>query len=361
MLIGYMIETSFGAHDRSVPSPADSASALNWILAEAEEVERAGFHSIVVPERHMRPNCFAPDNLSLLIALAARTQTISLGTYATVLTLHNPMQLAERIAMVDVLSGGRVFVTLARGFQADYWRMLGLEASELATRFREGVAVIQRAFAGEVFSFQGKSIRLENVFLTPLPFQRPLGPPIWAGGHSAGAINRAPDYAAAWAGGFFPINRAAWTKLVNNYREKAEKAGKVGFVALVRAGFVAATRRRAVEAFASHATSELDSYKASQSIQPAYSDDLRHVTNILPHLVIGSPDDCVRSLKAYETEFGVDYVVMRFRTPSGPTIREAIKAIRLFGSEVLPAFQTTRSRSHPALPQGGDGDLAVAK
>lgn len=352
MLVGYMLETSRGTYDRPVPTGAESIRVLDAIIDEAVQAERAGFHAVFVPERHMRTDCFAPDGLTLLSALAVATKTIGLGTCATVLSLHNPMQLAERLAMIDILSGGRLLVTLARGFRADYWRMMGITPSHLTDRFLEGVEVVRRAWAGERFSFDGQFFSYDDVFLSPLPLQRPSGPPIWGGGHSAPAIHRAPQYAAAWVGGFFPIDEVAWHGVTRDYRAQAEKLGKIGFVALVRAGFVSSGRNKAVKVFEPLIANELNYYKRHPAIQPAYTQGLDAMVSMSSDLIIGSPADCVAALQRYESDLGVDYIIMRFRTPTGPSTTDVVEAIQLFGAEVLPFVQSQPSPSHPALPRG---------
>jgi len=352
MQIGYMLETSFGSYDRKTPSSAEAMSLLADLLSEAKEAEAAGFRAIVVPERHMRNDCVVSDSLALLAAIAQNTSTIALGTYASVLTLHNPMEFAERVAFIDLLSGGRMFVTVARGFQSDYWRMLGLSPQNLTSRFLESVEILKLAWSGKPFTYKGKNFNYDDVFLTPLPCQRPYGPPIWGGGHSEAAIKRAADYASAWAGGFFPIDKTKWDSVVTEYRRLAQAGDKPGFVALVRAGFVAPTRVAAEREFGSLIMDEIVYYQHHPAIQPAYAKNLADISDMALDLVLGDPDDCITALRRYEEVFGVDFVIMRFRTPRGPSIQRSIEAIRLFGSHVLPIVQTPYAPKHAALPTG---------
>jgi alkanesulfonate monooxygenase SsuD/methylene tetrahydromethanopterin reductase-like flavin-dependent oxidoreductase (luciferase family) len=352
MQIGYMLDTSFGGMRERAPTREAAASAISGLMAEAHEAEAAGFRVLAVPERHMRTDCVVPDSLSLLAALATQTEHIGLGTYASVVTLHNPMQFAETVAFLDLISRGRIFVTAARGFQGDYWRMMGIEPRHMTTRFLESIEILQLAWAGARFSFSGELMSFEDVVLTPGPWQRPGGPPIWGGGHSAAAIRRAAEFASAWAGGFFPIDRRKWDHHVGAYRRSATQLGKPSAVVLVRAGFVAASLRRAEAIVGDSITDELTYYQQHPGIEAAYALDRSEMTGLLPHLVLGSPDDCIAALRRYEADYGVDLVIMRFRMPSGPSLEETIAAIRLFGSDVLP-FVQGKSDERPAfLPSG---------
>jgi alkanesulfonate monooxygenase SsuD/methylene tetrahydromethanopterin reductase-like flavin-dependent oxidoreductase (luciferase family) len=335
MQLGYVLDTNVGSHDAAIPQPKDAAAVIERLIIEAQAAEAAGFDSVVVPERHMRGECVMPDPLTLLTVLARETHRVRLGTAATVLTLHNPMEFAERVALIDLLSGGRVFVTVARGFNTDYWRMMGVSQDQVTRRFLESVEVVKKAWANGRFSFNGKLLRFDDVFISPPPLQAPR-PPIWAGGHSLPAIKRAGEIADGWLGGFFPLDRAAWLIAVAEYRHQAEKARNPSTVALTRVAFVASDGQRARDLIEPHVLRELAYYHGRAMLQPYYA--LRNPTEQLvrQNLVVGSPDECVAALSTYETDLGVDYIMLRFRTPTGPTITEAIEAVRLFGREVIP-------------------------
>jgi hypothetical protein len=97
---------------------------------------------------------------------------------------------------------------------------------------------------------------------------------------------------------------------------------------------------------------EITYYQHHPAIQPAYATNLADISDMSSDLVLGTPDDCITALRRYEEAFGVDFVIMRFRTPRGPSIQQAIEAIRLFGSHVLPFVQAPQVPNHPALPTG---------
>ena len=338
MQFGYLLDTNIGLHDAAVPRPSDAAAAIERLIVEARAAEAAGFDSIVVPERHMRGECVMPDPLTLLTVLARETSKVRLGTAATVLTLHNPMEFAERVALIDLLSGGRVFVTLARGFNADYWRMMGIPTDQMTRRFIESLEVVKMAWTNRRFSYDGQMMRLDDVFISPPPLQNPR-PAIWGGGHSLPAIRRAGELTDGWLGGFFPLDRTKWLEAVTEYRRHATKAGNPSTVALTRAGFVASDGKRAHEMIEPHVLSELAYYRGRAKLEPHYALDNPTDRDVRQNLVVGSPSECAEALHMYEAELAVDCVVLRFRTPTGPTIDEAIESIQLFGEEVLPQLR----------------------
>jgi alkanesulfonate monooxygenase SsuD/methylene tetrahydromethanopterin reductase-like flavin-dependent oxidoreductase (luciferase family) len=352
MLVGYLADTNIGPYDQPVPSVADSSRKIDLLIEEAIEAERAGFDSVLVPERHMRTETYMPDALTLLTILARETSKIRLGTYASVLTCHDPMQFAERAAQVDLISHGRLFLTLARGYNSDYWRMMGIPEEKLTKRFIEGVEIVRRAFAGERFSFKGEIFDLDDVFLTPLPYQRGEGPPIWGGGHFPAAIERAGTYSNAWSGHPFPYEPDFWKEVTTAYLEAAERSGRPAMIGMMRDGFVAETREKAYEIFGDHVVRENIFYMRAGGHDPgSRSEDEVTVENLRPHLVLGDPEDCVEALRHFERDYGCEYVVLRMRMPEGPSLEQSIEAIRIFGDEVLPKVQTGRETFvHPALP-----------
>ena len=352
MLVGYLADTNIGSYDQPIPTVADTSRKIDLLIEEAIEAEKAGFDSVIVPERHMRTETYMPDPFTLLNVLARETKSIRLGTYASVLTVHNPMQFAERAALLDLLSHGRLFLTLARGYHSDYWRMMGVPEEGMTRRFVEGVEVVRRALAGERFSFHGETMSFDDVFLTPLPFQRGEGPPIWGGGHFPAAIERAGTYANAWSGHPFPYDPAFWKDVTSAYLRSAEEHGRPSMVAMMRDGFVADSRQKAYDIFGDHVVRENIFYMRAGGHDPGGRTESEvTVENLREHLVLGNPDDCVEALQRFEQEYGCEYVVLRMRMPEGPSLEQSIEAIRLFGSEVLPRVQTGRDRFvHPALP-----------
>ena len=106
--IGYMPDTHGGAYEQPEPEAERSTRFANQLLQEAEQAERWGFDGVFVPERHARTECLFPAPLTLLAAIAARTQYVKLGSYVIMPPLYNPIHLAEEAAMIDLLSRGRL-------------------------------------------------------------------------------------------------------------------------------------------------------------------------------------------------------------------------------------------------------------
>ena len=136
------------------------------LLASAEPL---GFDAIWMNEHHYHPwGGMIPSLPILLSALAQRTQRVTLGTSVLVLPLHNPIEIAEQMMMLDLMSNGRVQLGVGRGSHPYDYEILGLPLENAQERMIEGLDFILKAWAGE----------LADLDVWPPPLQRPH-PPVW--------------------------------------------------------------------------------------------------------------------------------------------------------------------------------------
>ncbi|MDT3439265.1 MULTISPECIES: LLM class flavin-dependent oxidoreductase [unclassified Pseudofrankia] len=171
-----------------------------------------GATSILLPEHHGSPDGLLPSPLPVAAAMAARTKQVRLSIAAFIGPFHDPLRLAEDIAVVDQLARGRLDIIVVGGWARHEFDMFGVEMRERPKRVTEVVTTLKQAFTGEPFEFRGRTVRV-----TPTPCQ-PGGPPVVMGGDSEGAARRA----ARIADGFVPSNPGPW----DFYRDELSKLGK---------------------------------------------------------------------------------------------------------------------------------------
>ncbi|MEO8695456.1 MAG: LLM class flavin-dependent oxidoreductase [Acidimicrobiales bacterium] len=159
-------------------------------IALAHAAEAAGFDAFWVSEHHGLDDGYLPSPLTLLAAIAGVTERITLGTGLVIAPLHHPLRIAEDAAMVDQLSGGRLVLGLGIGYVDHEFRMFGSPWPQRGARLAETVEVLRRAWTGEPFSFEGRTMSFADVRVTPRPF-RDSGIPIWLGGYATPAVARA--------------------------------------------------------------------------------------------------------------------------------------------------------------------------
>jgi alkanesulfonate monooxygenase SsuD/methylene tetrahydromethanopterin reductase-like flavin-dependent oxidoreductase (luciferase family) len=152
---------------------------LSATLDHLVAAEDLGFDSVWVNEHHFhRYGGMMPALPTMLAALSQRTSRVRLGTSVVVLPLHNPLQVAEQLAMVDLLSGGRLEFGIGRGFVAHDYEVLGVSYRDAQARLTESLHVILEAWTGEAFTHHGAYFQFPEVEVWPRPEQRPH-PPIW--------------------------------------------------------------------------------------------------------------------------------------------------------------------------------------
>lgn len=143
------------------------------------ESEALGFDALWVNEHHFDAyGGLVPSPPTMLAALSQRTTRVRLGTSIIVLPLHNPIEIAEQLAMVDLMSDGRVEFGIGRGFvEFDYDR-LGVSRDDSQMRMYEQLEIILKSWSGKPFTHEGRYYTYPKLEVWPRPAQRPH-PPIW--------------------------------------------------------------------------------------------------------------------------------------------------------------------------------------
>lgn len=355
MRIGYLIDTNVGGERGREPSPAEVRASMEAMVEEGVLAERAGFHSVQVPDRHGRPECRFPAPEQLLTLLAHETERVMLGSFTFVATLVHPMKAAEQFAVIDNLSGGRLVTTVSRGFMAPFWEQFGIPQERLLGRFQETLEIWRRAFEGERFAFDGDHWRVDGGRLAPRPAQ-PGGWPIWGGGNaSPAAVRRSARYADAWTCDPMPMTRDAWDEHSGAYRSEAEELGKRPFVVLMRDGWVADSFEEAAHTFGEHFVRIARFYRRKGNVarHPGLTSDADITPEtVAPHLVMGTAEQCIERLVHLHEEMGVDHVVFCCRLTTGPSLEAAREQIIRFGEEVVrPVHARYPAPNHPAIPE----------
>ena len=158
------------------------------LIAQVEELDAAGFHAVWLRERHFHRDHggrnFFSSPLVVAAHLAQRTQKLRIGLGARILSLDHPLRIAEDAATVDVLSGGRLDLGIARIGEQDLYQLgFGTTAEDARARFEEALEIILGAWRGEPFAFDGRHWSFPEVTVGPPPLQRPH-PPVYLVGIS---------------------------------------------------------------------------------------------------------------------------------------------------------------------------------
>ena len=234
----------------SLPQLGLQASADNLIKV-ARRAEELGYDSAWVLERILwpispkEPYPASPDGslpdayqivldpLETLTFVAAHTSKIRLGTSVLVLPYHTPIQLARRIATIDVLSGGRVDVGVGVGWSRDEFEAAGTPFERRGARCDEFLEAMIAIWSSDPVSFDGQFYHIPESKVGPKPLQKPH-PPIYVAGFGTYAFKRAAKYGNGWN----PSGIPSWEWLeamISQFQEVARAAGAGPMAVVLRA------------------------------------------------------------------------------------------------------------------------------
>lgn len=146
-------------------------------IAAWQEMERQGFDGIAINEHHCTPFGLGNSPNLMAAALSQLTEKIKILIYGNLLPIHEPLRLAEEIAMLDCMTGGRLICGVGRGAPREY-KIFNVPMSESRGRFEEAFEVMRRAWTDDSMSFAGEFYQYDDVSIWPRPVQQPH-PPIW--------------------------------------------------------------------------------------------------------------------------------------------------------------------------------------
>jgi alkanesulfonate monooxygenase SsuD/methylene tetrahydromethanopterin reductase-like flavin-dependent oxidoreductase (luciferase family) len=303
-------------------SLAAPAEPLGWrrVFELAERADRLGLHSVWLPENHFSRGA-TPSPLVALGALAARTRRVKLATTSLLLPLHHPLRVAAETATLDVLSGGRLWLGLGRGFRAPVFAGFEVEAATKRDRFDEALDALLAAWSGEEVALAGVHFPAREgacVRLGLRPRQLPHPPLVVAAFGRKGlrqAARRGLPYLAS------PLETLA--TLEENYalwrEERAGAAAPGPQVPVMRTLFVArddaeaAAVREALAAEARSLAAGISSALASKASGP-----------LGERVLVGTANEVRDGLARYRERLGMDLLVARVEVPGvAPAAREA--------------------------------------
>jgi alkanesulfonate monooxygenase SsuD/methylene tetrahydromethanopterin reductase-like flavin-dependent oxidoreductase (luciferase family) len=146
-------------------------------LTAWEEMDRLGYDGVGFNEHHTSPYGLMNSPNLMAASAAQRTRRIKLLIYGNLLPLHDPLRLAEELAMLDCLSNGRIVSGFARGIPREH-NVYRVPLRDSRARFEEAWEIVRRAWTEEVFSYTGRFWSYDNVAIWPRPVQQPH-PPVW--------------------------------------------------------------------------------------------------------------------------------------------------------------------------------------
>jgi alkanesulfonate monooxygenase SsuD/methylene tetrahydromethanopterin reductase-like flavin-dependent oxidoreductase (luciferase family) len=153
-------------------------------------MDETGYDAVWLAEHHFSTYSVCPSVHIMGTHIAAHTKRLRIGTAVSLASFYHPLRLAEEVALLDQVSGGRVNWGAGRGFDPTEHRVFGVEPKESYARFRESVEIVLKAWRNEKVNHHGQFWSFEDVEVLPKPRQDPM--PVWIAATSENALD--------WAG-----------------------------------------------------------------------------------------------------------------------------------------------------------------
>ena len=342
------------------PPGHDHADIIRRELRQIEWTEELGFDSIWLTEHHFIEYGLSVDPATLAAAAAARTSRIRLGLAAAIVPFHHPLRLAEQMALVDIISNGRLDMGVGRGNRPVEFHGYHVPQQENRERFDEAMEILVRAWTEERVRFHGRFYTVPEARVIPKPVQRPH-PPIYQVCVSKDGIENTALKGWAMLNSILHGSPSVLAQNRDTYVEALKKAGREAQIpelldrwGVSRQIYVAPTDREALAEAREPEMWYQSSFRkfviperiedAHPSLQPgfrAFAERLDKVTwdDLVRDrtLICGSPDTVAAQIDEMR-QMGVGQVLcwMNFGGLAQDKVR---RSMELFAREVMPRFR----------------------
>jgi len=349
------------------------ASVVSEHLALGDLAEPLGFDSIFALEHHFTGYAMSPAPTQLLSYYAGRTRRINLGTAVIVLPWHDPVRVAEQIALLDIMCGGRCLFGFGRGAASVEYEGFRIPMGEARPRFVEAAQIIVKALANDSFDFDGEFYRIPRTAIRPRPISRPERR------FYASAVS--PDSAEIMAKlgfGVLMVMQNEWSRAtadIERYREIATAAGHTPRPPIILTNVCCAESRdeaheramkylglkwQSIDDHYHFSDGHLSTVKGYESygkmartyakINESAGSKAKATDFYVSIQIVGTPQDCLDKIAELQRCTGMDHLVTEFSFGGLPH-EEAEVNMRLFADKVMPVLQRDPAFAGSGAPQ----------
>jgi alkanesulfonate monooxygenase SsuD/methylene tetrahydromethanopterin reductase-like flavin-dependent oxidoreductase (luciferase family) len=348
------------------------AAVLAEHLALGDLAEPLGFDSLFGLEHHFTGYSMSPSPLQLLTYFAGRTKRITLGTCVIVLPWQDPIRVAEQIAYLDLLCGGRCMFGFGRGAASVEYAGFRIPMEEARPRFAESAQLITKALRDEVFEWDGEYYQIPEMSIRPRPMSHPE-----RRFYASSVSPESAEIMAKLGFGMMVIMQNEWVKAatdIQSFRNIAMSVGHTPKPPLILTNVsVAESRDEANERAMQYLGAKWDSidahykfsdghlatqkgYESYGKMAKTYSKlkeegSRRKMTEFYVGIqIVGTPEDCKEQIAELQGLTGTDHIVCDFSYGGMPHEQGELN-MRMFATEVMPTLQHDSAFKGPiALP-----------
>jgi alkanesulfonate monooxygenase SsuD/methylene tetrahydromethanopterin reductase-like flavin-dependent oxidoreductase (luciferase family) len=308
-------------------------------LDQVRAARDAGFDVIAMGQHYLSTPFQELQTIPALARLAAEAGTMRVAATVLLLPLLNPVDVAEQVATMDVITEGRFVFGVGLGYRDIENEAFGVAPAERVPRLVESLRVIERLWTEEEVTHHGRFFRLTGARLVTRPVQRPR-PPIWFAANNDAAVQRAARLGDAWV-----INPHATLEVLahqmSTYRAALQEAGRPfpAELPIIKELYVAPDRRTAIQECRPFLGAKYKAYGAwgqDKALPPGDHFDRAFDDLVRDRFIIGDPEDCRRELQRHVDALGVNCFIFRVQWP-GMAQAKVLRTIELLAKHVIPA------------------------
>jgi alkanesulfonate monooxygenase SsuD/methylene tetrahydromethanopterin reductase-like flavin-dependent oxidoreductase (luciferase family) len=314
-----------------------------YICQQAQVAYQNNFEALFTAQHYLTgPAAAMPQPLLALSHLAGRFPGLFLGTSVFLLPLRHPVEVAEEVATLDIISGGKFLFGVGQGYRDVEFRSFGMEKRNRRKRLAEELEVIRRLWAEDHVSFQGDFFQLDGVTIDPKPVQKP-GPPVLVGADTVRSVSRVPEVGDHWIASR-RHSKGFLRQALPAYKSSLERQGE-GFKGLfiIRDLCVANSATEAERRIKDAYERMYQVYQRWGQTGERYARPFEELKQ--ERLIVGSADQVAEQVMVYHQEFNAEFVWFTVYWP-GMEPQWALDTIQLFGERVIPQLK----RATPVCP-----------
>lgn len=331
-------------------NPPDSGIDTPRLYAETLEqvawLDGLGLDLVWFTEHHFVDDGYLPSWTPVAGAMAARTRRVRFSSDICLLPFSHPVRLAEDLAVLDNLSGGRIEIGVGMGYAPHEFRGFGIPLPQRVSRTEEGLEVLRRCFRGERFSFHGARYHFDDVLVRP-GYVQPGGPPLWLAAMSQAGAQRAARFDCHL------LPQGPRDQVLDPWQEALRKDGRdpaAYRVGIIRPCLVTDDRERDWPAVLAAERYRDRLYRQFFAEAGRYQAVDWRGARIPQTWVVGDADHCVAELSAFIAEHGItDFVT--WAAPPGLPPSWMNAGLERFARDVVPRLRAAGTRL-PSPPEG---------
>lgn len=293
----------------------DIEEGLAGLVRQAELADELGYASAWVPQHYVSAPYASIQPGPLLGLLAAHTRRVRLGTGVYLLPFTRPVVVAEEMASLDWITGGRLIFGAGMGYRSEEFEAIGVPMAERVGRFVEGLALIRKLWTEDSVTYQGKHYAVENVTISLKPKQ-PSGPPVWIGGSVATAVRRAARIGDVWVSSMNPSFEEL-RELLGEFDAARDGHPPAPERPTMRECYIGATSESAISDVRDILYAKYRTYQSwgVASSRSKVEDRAGFEVMMQTKFLVGDERAVAERLRWLRDELGIDHVIARVRWP----------------------------------------------